>query len=102
MNGNAFNKFYTPTYDNDTIPKWYLEQKLKQEFTIVGEVRTYMGTKLPDGWLLCDGSELSRNHYPNLFSILGENYGDGDGISTFELPLLADNDSLLGYKIIKY
>ena len=99
---NIFNKTYTPKYDNDSIPKWYLEQRLQQEFTIVGEVRTYMGSNLPEGWLLCDGSEISRNRYSTLFSILGEEYGVGDGISTFELPTLTDNDNLLGYKIIKY
>ena len=43
-------------------------------------------TKLPDGWLLCDGSEISRSDYANLFNVIGENYGYGDQSNTFNLP----------------
>lgn len=97
-----YNKQFTPTYDNDLIPKWYFENRIINDVFIIGEVKTYMGSKVPRGWLLCDGSEISRNQYPKLFSIIGTEYGDGDEISTFELPNLVDNDSILGYKIIKY
>lgn len=96
------NRFYTPTYDTDLIPLWYFNDRLVREFSIVGEVRSFMGSKLPEGWLLCDGSEVSRNHYPKLFEVIGTEYGDGDGISTFDIPNIADEDSVLEYKIIKY
>lgn len=96
-----YNKRFEPQYDNDLIPKWFFENKMKTEIFIPGEVKTYMGTNVPDGWLLCDGSELSRNHYKNLFNNIGTNYGSGDGVSTFELPTIIDNDCVLGYKIIK-
>jgi hypothetical protein len=36
--------------------------------------------------LLCDGSEISRTQFPELFRLLGESEGAGDGTSTFNLP----------------
>ena len=43
---------------------------------------------MPDGFLLCDGTEVSRKVYANLFAVIGEQYGTGDGSSTFALPNL--------------
>ena len=42
----------------------------------------------PTGWLLCDGSAVSRTTYSSLFSAISTNYGSGDGVSTFNLPNL--------------
>lgn len=39
-----------------------------------------------NGWLACDGSDVSRIQYANLFSVVGTSYGPGDGSTTFELP----------------
>jgi microcystin-dependent protein len=38
------------------------------------------------GFLLCDGSVVSRGQYPDLFAAIGTYYGIGDGVSTFSLP----------------
>jgi len=40
----------------------------------------------PQGWLICDGSEIYRSQYPNLFSVIGTSFGAGDGVYTFNLP----------------
>lgn len=45
---------------------------------------------LPDGWLACDGTAVSRTTYANLFSKIGTTYGAGDGSATFSLPNLTD------------
>ncbi|CAF1572855.1 unnamed protein product [Rotaria sp. Silwood1] len=37
-------------------------------------------------WLLCDGSEVSRSTYQDLFKVIGVMYGSGNGIDTFNLP----------------
>lgn len=40
----------------------------------------------PDGWLLCDGSAVSRATYDALFKVIGTLHGTGDGVHTFNLP----------------
>jgi microcystin-dependent protein len=44
----------------------------------------------PSGWLICDGSAVSRTQYSNLFAIISTTWGIGDGSSTFNLPDLRD------------
>ncbi len=41
---------------------------------------------VPAGWLVCDGSAVSRTAYAALFAALGTLYGEGDGMETFNLP----------------
>jgi microcystin-dependent protein len=38
------------------------------------------------GWLLCDGSQVSRVTYAALFAVIGTTHGAGDGSTTFNLP----------------
>jgi microcystin-dependent protein len=40
----------------------------------------------PSGWLLCDGSAVSRTVYSLLFAVVGTTYGVGDGSTTFNVP----------------
>ena len=57
-----------------------------------GEIRLWSGTiaSIPSGWLHCDGGEVSRNTYANLFTVIGTQYGIGDGSETFNLPDTSD------------
>ena len=41
---------------------------------------------LPSGYLLCDGSAVSRTMFPDLFAAIGTTYGAGDGSTTFNVP----------------
>ena len=50
----------------------------------------FAGNTIPAGWLLCDGSAVSRTDYAKLFSAIGTIYGAGDGSTTFALPNLID------------
>jgi microcystin-dependent protein len=52
----------------------------------VGAVTAYAGASAPAGWLLCDGSAVSRSTYADLFAAVGTAFGAGDGSSTFNLP----------------
>ena len=52
----------------------------------IGAVEMYAGSTAPTGWLLCDGSAVSRTTYSALFAIIGTTYGTGDGSTTFNLP----------------
>lgn len=51
-----------------------------------GVILPFGGTTAPTGFLLCDGSEISRITYANLFGVIGTTYGSGDGTTTFNLP----------------
>lgn len=51
-----------------------------------GVVLPYVGAAAPSGWLLADGSAVSRSTYADLFALVGEAFGAGDGSTTFNLP----------------
>lgn len=51
-----------------------------------GSIVMFAGTVAPEGWLLCDGSAVSRETYASLYSVIGDSYGNGDGSTTFNLP----------------
>jgi microcystin-dependent protein len=71
--------------------------------TPIGTVIMYTGlinggkTNVPNGWLLCDGSEIAISSYPDLDSIVGTRYGartNGSGgdvpLTHFRVPNLVD------------
>lgn len=51
-----------------------------------GSVMPYVGTSAPTGWLMCDGSQVSRTTYSDLFGVISTHYGQGDNSTTFNLP----------------
>jgi microcystin-dependent protein len=53
----------------------------------IGVIKAFAGNgDIPSGYLLCDGSAVSRTMYPDLFSAIGTTYGAGDGSTTFNVP----------------
>lgn len=59
--------------------------------TPVGSINLYAGSSAPTGWLICDGSAVSRTTYADLFDVIGTTYGSGDGSTTFNIPNLKGN-----------
>lgn len=51
-----------------------------------GAVFSFAGSAAPTGYLMCDGSAVSRTVYASLFELLSTTYGVGDGSTTFNLP----------------
>lgn len=51
-----------------------------------GVIWPYGGTAAPSGYLMCDGSAVSRTTFAALFAIVGTAFGAGDGSTTFNLP----------------
>lgn len=51
-----------------------------------GAMVDFGGAVAPSGWLLCDGSPVSRTTYAALFAAIGTTFGPGDGSTTFNVP----------------
>ena len=62
-----------------------------------GSIVNYSGDSSPNGWLICDGSEISKTTYSNLFSVIGTKYGSASNINNFKLPDLGERLPI-GYK----
>ena len=68
--------FDNPTITGDTLP--------------IGSLVLYNGLTIPQNWLLCDGREVSRETYSELFAAIGTIWGSGDGTTSFNLPNYLD------------
>jgi microcystin-dependent protein len=55
----------------------------------LGTILPFAGIVLPEGFLLCDGSEIQKSQYPALYSTIGDFYNGSApllGFDTFRLP----------------
>lgn len=59
---------------------------LTTDISPVGCMYVWTTTSAPSGFLLCDGSAVSRTTYATLYGVIGTTYGTGDGSTTFNLP----------------
>lgn len=55
-----------------------------------GSVIPFAGETPPEGFLLCNGQEVSRIAYARLFDVIKEKFGAGDGVTTFNVPNLVE------------
>jgi microcystin-dependent protein len=62
----------------------------------IGSIVKWGSYTAPKNWLLCNGQELKRNEYPDLFAAIGTTYGEGNGSTTFNLPNMSSKFSV-GY-----
>lgn len=51
-----------------------------------GVIQMWGGAAAPTGWLLCDGTAVSRSTYSAIFAVIGTTFGVGNGSTTFNLP----------------
>lgn len=82
MTGRTITMLNVSTVDNFDC---YLKPRF---FTMAGEIKMWAGDTIPDGWLLCDGSEVSKTDYPNLYKAIGDLWGVPNSSSNFKLPNL--------------
>lgn len=94
---------YNPVNDTShTYWKDYIKSLLVLA-TPVGSIFPFAGISAPEGFLMCDGSAVSRTTYADLFAVLGTAYGTGNGSTTFNLPDYRDrtvfmrSDKALGH-----
>lgn len=67
--------------------------------TPVGQVVLWTTLSYPAGYLLADGSAVSRTTYAGLFAVIGTTYGPGNGTTTFNIPLINSISATLNYVI---
>ena len=56
----------------------------------IGCIIPFSGSTIPVGFLLCDGSEVSKIDYADLYTIIADLYGTATDTSKFKLPDLRD------------
>ena len=52
----------------------------------VGAIKPWGKSTAPAGYVLCDGTAISRTTYADLFAIIASTYGAGNGSTTFNVP----------------
>lgn len=86
----------------DIVTQGYVQEQLEPVKAAIvarlpaGFVAAWPGNTPPDGWLVCNGSAVSRTTYADLFAAIGTTFGAGDGSTTFKLPDY-QGDFLRGY-----
>lgn len=68
-----------------------------------GDVDTESTSRIEvfDGWLLCNHAEITVSDHEKLYRVIGRKFGDGNGITTFNLPNYMNITSGAVY-LIKY
>ena len=64
----------------------YLDGKHAAEICPAGMIAAWTTETAPTGWLECDGAAVSRTTYAGLFAVISDDYGPGNGTTTFNLP----------------
>lgn len=64
----------------------------KNDKVVIGAFTWFTSDTKPIGYVICDGTELSRIDYKDLFKAIGTKYGEGDGVSTFNVPNLMESN----------
>lgn len=86
----------------DGTNKKFTKASFIQGIVPVGTIVMHGGDTVPVGWLECDGTNVSRTTFADLFGVVGTDYGVGDGSTTFGLPEIASTSTTLSYYVIKY
>lgn len=74
---------------------------LKARTYRIGEPIIRLDDTLYDGEIRLEGATVSRTTYAALFNMYGTKYGEGDGLTTFQLPDFR-NRALWGSNVLQY
>ena len=77
------------TQNDGHIDSNFIRQSDNFTWTPVGSITAYSTTTAPSGWLLANGTAISRSTYSALYTVIGTSYGAGDNSTTFNLPNLS-------------
>jgi lysophospholipase L1-like esterase len=66
---------------------YLLSVTVDEDEDMLGSVKLWPLNSDPgDGWMLCDGRAINRATYADLYTLIGDTFGAGDGSTTFNLP----------------
>lgn len=70
-----------------TVARNIHRERINAIYDNVGMITMFSGpsTSVPPGWLLCDGSEVLKTAFPELWTLIGTTYGTG-ATGYFVLP----------------
>ena len=87
LTGTATAPTVTPSTDSSTkIATTAFVASAITSAVITGTISMWPASSAPTGYLVCDGSAVSRTTYAALYAIVGTTFGSGDGSTTFNLP----------------
>lgn len=46
----------------------------------------YDGNTVPTGWLVCNGTEVSKTQYADLYNVIGDTFGEPEDNNSFVIP----------------
>ena len=81
----------TQDYPEGTLTTYYATPEDFAAYAVnvvlpAGIINPYAGAAAPSGWLLCDGSAISKTVYARLYAAIGDVYGTSS--TTFNVPNL--------------
>jgi microcystin-dependent protein len=81
------NLYYSTKINNIFKPvNGIIPELVEEKILPTGSISAYTVSTAPTGWLICDGAQVSRLTYANLFATIGTTFGSGDNLTTFNLP----------------
>jgi microcystin-dependent protein len=78
------------TFPNIDGPVTATQDELNAGGAVTGSITAYGGIVAPANYLLCEGQAVDRTTYADLYAVIGDLYGAGDGSTTFNVPDLQD------------
>ncbi|MBT31696.1 MAG: hypothetical protein CMO01_18725 [Thalassobius sp.] len=60
----------------------------------IGEVKMFAGDFVPNGWLICDGRQLSIKEFPDLFETISYKFGGQEG-ENYHIPYIESKGGIL-------
>lgn len=82
----AANSVATSNIQVSAITLARLASEVSERLMPAGGVIAYGGDVIPNGYLYCDGTAVSRTAFSALFTAIGVKHGQGDASTTFNLP----------------
>lgn len=68
------------------LQRYAAEQATGGAGAVVGSIIMFAGQKVPDGYLVCDGTAVSKATYAALYTAIGDSWGSATDTSKFLLP----------------